>query len=264
MQYLLSLPVIAAARAARLPDSGPVPAAAGPHARRRLLRRARRQHPGGAGGRRGLAVCARPTIRRSRSSIRFRARSGCCFSALTVLFTYTSREVVRDLLLRRWRAGIGLKRVLVVGSGDLGRMVADRILDHSELGFKLVGFVDDQAAASDAIGYRGLPVLGPISDTPQVCQQRAGRRHLRGAAARRAPEDARRGRVRQPRVHQRARRAGPAAVHRAARPARRPRRPAAHQHQRRAAARASTASSSGITDIALSAGRARRRRDSGG
>jgi Undecaprenyl-phosphate glucose phosphotransferase len=92
------------------------------------------------------------------------------FLAMTVLFTYTSREVVRDLLLRRWRAGIGLKRVLVVGSGDLGRMVADRILDHSELGFKLVGFMDDQATMSDTIGYRGLPVLGPISDTPEVCQ----------------------------------------------------------------------------------------------
>jgi Undecaprenyl-phosphate glucose phosphotransferase len=92
------------------------------------------------------------------------------FLGLTVLFTYTSREVVRDLLLRRWRAGIGLKRVLVVGSGDLGRMVADRILDHSELGFKLVGFIDDQAAMSDTIGYRGLPVLGPIADIRQVCQ----------------------------------------------------------------------------------------------
>jgi Undecaprenyl-phosphate glucose phosphotransferase len=92
------------------------------------------------------------------------------FLGLTELFTYTSREVVRDLLLRRWRAGIGLKRVLVVGSGDLGRMVADRILDHSELGFKLVGFIDDQAAMSDTIGYRGLPVLGPIADIRQVCQ----------------------------------------------------------------------------------------------
>jgi FlaA1/EpsC-like NDP-sugar epimerase len=52
------------------------------------------------------------------------------FLALTVTFTYTSREIVRDLLHRRWRAGIGLKHVLIVGSGDLGRMGADRILDH--------------------------------------------------------------------------------------------------------------------------------------
>ena len=92
------------------------------------------------------------------------------FLALTVTFTYTSREVVRDLLRRRWRAGIGLKHVLIVGSGDLGRMVADRILDHSELGFKLVGFVDDQAAHNDTIGHRGLPVLGTVADAAQICQ----------------------------------------------------------------------------------------------
>ncbi len=92
------------------------------------------------------------------------------FLALTVTFTYTSREVVRDLLRKRWRAGIGLKRVLIVGSGELGRMVAERILDHGELGFKLVGFADDQAATSDAIGYRGLPVLGTLAQVPDICR----------------------------------------------------------------------------------------------
>jgi len=92
------------------------------------------------------------------------------FLGLTITLTYTSREVVRDLLQRRWRAGIGLRHVLIVGSGDLGRMVADRILDHSELGFKLVGFADDQAAENDTIGYRGLPVLGTVGEAPQICQ----------------------------------------------------------------------------------------------
>jgi len=91
------------------------------------------------------------------------------FLVLNVVFTYTSREVVRDLLRRRWRAGIGLRRVLIVGAGDLGRMVADRILDHSELGFKLSGFVDDRAGAGDAIGYRGLPLLGTIDQTGDIC-----------------------------------------------------------------------------------------------
>jgi Undecaprenyl-phosphate glucose phosphotransferase len=93
------------------------------------------------------------------------------FLVFTVLFTYASREAVRDLLRRRWRAGIGLKRVLVVGLGDLGRMVADRILEHAELGFRIVGFVDDRAATTDAIGYRGLPLLGTIADIPGVCSQ---------------------------------------------------------------------------------------------
>jgi Undecaprenyl-phosphate glucose phosphotransferase len=93
------------------------------------------------------------------------------FLGLNVLFTYASRELVRDLLRRRWRAGIGLRRVLVVGAGDLGRMVADRILEHSELGFKVVGFVDDRAASTDSIGYRGLPILGTIAQVPDVCAQ---------------------------------------------------------------------------------------------
>jgi len=93
------------------------------------------------------------------------------FLALNVLFTYTSREVVRDLLRRRWRAGIGLRRVLIVGSGDLGRMVADRLLEHSELGFRLIGFADDRAAATDTIGYRGLPILGSIPQVPEICSQ---------------------------------------------------------------------------------------------
>ncbi len=91
------------------------------------------------------------------------------FLALSVLFTYGSREVARDVLQRRWRAGIGLRHVLIAGAGDLGRMVADRIFEHGELGFKLVGFVDDRAAEADAIGYRGLPLLGPIAQTEEIC-----------------------------------------------------------------------------------------------
>ncbi len=92
------------------------------------------------------------------------------FFGLNVLFTYSSREGIRWLLERRWRAGIGLKRVLIAGSGDLGRMVADRILQHRELGYQVVGFVDDRAAG-DHIGYRGLPLLGTLEDVMDVSRR---------------------------------------------------------------------------------------------
>jgi FlaA1/EpsC-like NDP-sugar epimerase len=85
------------------------------------------------------------------------------FLGFTVIFTYGSRETVRELLERRWRAGIGLKRVLIAGAGDLGRLVADRILQHRELGYQVVGFVDDRAGG-DHIGYRGLPLLGTLAE----------------------------------------------------------------------------------------------------
>jgi len=92
------------------------------------------------------------------------------YLGLTVVFTYASRETVRELLERRWRAGIGLRRVLVAGTGDLGRMVADRILQHRELGYQVVGFVDDRAEG-DHIGYRGLPLLGTLSDVGEIARR---------------------------------------------------------------------------------------------
>jgi Undecaprenyl-phosphate glucose phosphotransferase len=92
------------------------------------------------------------------------------FLAFTVLFTYASRETVRELLERRWRAGIGLKRILIAGAGDLGRMVADRILQHRELGYQVVGFIDDRAGG-DHIGYRGLPLLGTLSEVVEIAHR---------------------------------------------------------------------------------------------
>jgi Undecaprenyl-phosphate glucose phosphotransferase len=89
------------------------------------------------------------------------------FLLVNVTLTYLSREVVREALERRWKAGIGLKRVLIAGAGDLGRMVADKVLQHRELGFQVVGFVDDRAAG-DHIGYRGLPLLGTLVETDEI------------------------------------------------------------------------------------------------
>jgi Undecaprenyl-phosphate glucose phosphotransferase len=92
------------------------------------------------------------------------------FLVLTVILTYSSRELVREVLERRWRAGIGLKRVLIAGAGDLGRLIADKLLEHRELGFKVVGFLDDRAVG-DHIGYRGLPLLGTLADADEIIQQ---------------------------------------------------------------------------------------------
>src|SRR5581483_390112 len=89
------------------------------------------------------------------------------FLAINVALTFASRELVREVLERRWRAGIGLKKILIAGAGELGRLVADKILEHRELGYQIVGFVDDRAAG-DHLGYRGLPLLGTIADASEI------------------------------------------------------------------------------------------------
>ena len=94
------------------------------------------------------------------------------FLMLNVALTFSSRELMREVLERRWRAGIGLKRILIAGSGDLGRLVADKILEHRELGYQIVGFVDDRANG-DHLGYRGLPLLGTLEEAAEITSREA-------------------------------------------------------------------------------------------
>ena len=170
-----------------------------------------------------------------RASTKSRRASGACsFSSTSVLPMRRANSCAR-----RWsaagRPGIGLKRVLIAGAGDLGRMVADKVLEHRELGFKVVGFLDDRAGRSHR-----LPRPAAARHAQRRRRDHPARKHrprLRRAAARRARQDARHRRGHQPRRRRRPRRPRPAAVHRAARAAREPRRRSNHQPQRRAAAR---------------------------
>jgi Undecaprenyl-phosphate glucose phosphotransferase len=98
------------------------------------------------------------------------------FLVLNVSLTFATRELMREILERRWRAGIGLKRILIAGAGDLGRLIADKILEHRELGYQIVGFVDDRAAG-DHLGYRGLPLLGTLDEAADITA-REGVDHL--------------------------------------------------------------------------------------
>jgi Undecaprenyl-phosphate glucose phosphotransferase len=92
------------------------------------------------------------------------------FLGLNVALTYGARSAIRGQLERRYRAGIGLRRVLIAGTGDLARHVADKILQHGEFGYRIVGFVDDRAAG-DHLGYRGLPLLGTLQEAEEILQR---------------------------------------------------------------------------------------------
>jgi Undecaprenyl-phosphate glucose phosphotransferase len=89
------------------------------------------------------------------------------FLVCNIALGYMSRKFIREALERRWLAGVGLRRILIAGAGDLGRVVADRILEHRELGYQIVGFVDDKAGG-DHLGYRGLPLLGSLAEAAAI------------------------------------------------------------------------------------------------
>ena len=56
-------------------------------------------------------------------------------------------------------------RVLIVGAGDVGRMIAQRIRQSPRLGYEAVGFLDDTPGRRSAAG---VPVLGPLSALQQA------------------------------------------------------------------------------------------------
>ena len=94
-----------------------------------------------------------------------------------LIFIYAAVLIVLLLGLGRWlkhvsldyfrRRGIGVARVLIVGAGEVGRAVARSIVARPELGYQIVGFVDDdpEAGNRDLGRIRGL---GPTTNLASI------------------------------------------------------------------------------------------------
>jgi Undecaprenyl-phosphate glucose phosphotransferase len=87
------------------------------------------------------------------------------FVVLDVLALNLGRWALRSYLERLWAAGYNVRRVLVAGAGELGRTVAETILAHRELGYQLVGFLDDVPGRA---GLPNAPVLGTLDQATEV------------------------------------------------------------------------------------------------
>jgi FlaA1/EpsC-like NDP-sugar epimerase len=59
------------------------------------------------------------------------------------------------------------RRVVIVGAGDAGEALAREIENHSYLGMRVVGFIDDHRAKWDS-QIRGINVSGPISRIREI------------------------------------------------------------------------------------------------
>ena len=64
-----------------------------------------------------------------------------------------------------------VQRVLLVGAGTTGQMLAREFLQHPEWEYKPVGFVDDDAH-KQGIRIHGLPVMGDRYDIPDLVEER--------------------------------------------------------------------------------------------
>ncbi|GAB4516322.1 MAG: undecaprenyl-phosphate glucose phosphotransferase [Anaerolineae bacterium] len=63
--------------------------------------------------------------------------------------------------------GVGEDRVLIVGTGEVARMVLQKILNSPGLGYRVVGLIDVNSGPASVLGF---PVLGKTDDIPRVIE----------------------------------------------------------------------------------------------
>lgn len=77
------------------------------------------------------------------------------------------------LILRQLRRrGVGVKRIIIVGAGEVGRRVMRTIVARPDLGYKIIGYVDDNPDKGNGeIGrFKGL---GPLDKLPAAIEAEA-------------------------------------------------------------------------------------------
>ena len=93
-------------------------------------------------------------------------------AALTFSFGALSRLIRRWALAWLRHRGIGIRRALIVGMGDVGQAVLGIMLARPELGYKPVGFLDDQPDKGN-VSLGRVTALGDTSRLMSVIRSQA-------------------------------------------------------------------------------------------
>ncbi len=86
------------------------------------------------------------------------------------LFISLARLLRRGILYLLYQQGIGIDRVLVISSGEVGRSVIRTLLVRSDLGYKVIGYLHDGMRENN-IGLGRIPHLGKYTDLEKILDQ---------------------------------------------------------------------------------------------
>jgi len=89
------------------------------------------------------------------------------FALADVVLVMVARMATRFTLHRIRLSGFNVQRILVVGAGALGREITAKIQSHREMGFDVVGFLDDDPSKTGAT-ICGVPVLGTLRQADEI------------------------------------------------------------------------------------------------
>ncbi len=89
------------------------------------------------------------------------------FALADLILVAALRMAVRFALPRIRLSGLNEQRILVIGAGALGREITAKIQAHREIGFEVVGFLDDDPGKAAAT-ICGVPVLGTLRQADEI------------------------------------------------------------------------------------------------
>lgn len=82
------------------------------------------------------------------------------------------RNQIYFFLKRRYAKGSYLQNVLILGAGEMGKAVAKKLSEYKDLGFFVMGFLDDEKKPGETVKVDGgIKVLGPIKELEAILEK---------------------------------------------------------------------------------------------
>jgi exopolysaccharide biosynthesis polyprenyl glycosylphosphotransferase len=98
------------------------------------------------------------------------SRGGLLLLGISAVVVVTiEREIARRIFLRLRSGGQMVRTVVIAGANPEGRDIAAMLQAEPWLGYKVVGFVDDNAPVREPVP--GVPLLGGVAELPGILQQ---------------------------------------------------------------------------------------------
>ncbi len=89
---------------------------------------------------------------------------------LTIVLVMIGRLIYHAVQWRLQARGVGRDKVLIVGTGDVGKLVLEKVKGSPHLGYEVVGFVH-RNGEREPTQMLGVPVLGTADDLPHLIDE---------------------------------------------------------------------------------------------
>jgi len=89
------------------------------------------------------------------------------YGAVILTITTMNRFILHTIHASLFRKGIGVRNLAIVGANDSADKLVHELSTHSQLGYRVVGFIDEEQTGE----HIGFPILGTAEDIPKLSEE---------------------------------------------------------------------------------------------